>query len=156
MSTAEGQRAIDLAHRALGRRERTVVELRTYLEGKRVEPEAIEQVVEELTVAGLLDDARFAVRFAEDKRTLESWGTERIERELRRRGVRRDVVEAAVARGGSEELDAALELLAQRLPEPLEDDRACERAWRLLVRKGYEPELAYEAVEAHARQHVAR
>ena len=29
------------------------------------------------------------------------------------------------------------------------DDRARDRAWRMLVRKGYAPELAYDAVRAH-------
>ena len=75
------------AYRAVGRRERTVAELRTFLERKRVEPEAIDDAVAELTEAGLLDDARYAQRFAEDKRELERWGSERIARELQRRGV---------------------------------------------------------------------
>ena len=155
MSTEE-QRAVDLAYRALGRRERTVVELRAYLERKRVEPEAIDRTVAELQTAGYLDDARFARRFAEDKRTLERWGSERIELDLRRRGVADDLIDAAVAaQPRSEELGAALELLAERMPQPPSDDRARDRAWRLLVRKGYEPELAYDAVRAHARGHAA-
>jgi regulatory protein len=147
---------MDLAYRALGRRERTVMELRSYLEGKRVEPEAIERAIEELKAGGFLDDARFATHFAEDKRKLERWGSERIERDLRKRGVPLDLVEAAVSsQQRPDELEAALELLVQRLPEPPADDRARDRAWRLLVRKGYEPELAYEAVRAHARQRAA-
>lgn len=155
MSTEE-QRAVDLAYRALGRRDRTVVELRAYLEGKRVEPEAIEHAVAELQAAGYLDDARYAVRFAEDKRTLERWGSERIELDLRRRGVAADLIEAAVAmQPRADELEAALELLAQRMPQPPPDDKARDRAWRLLVRKGYEPDLAYDAVRAHARRHAA-
>ena len=36
------QHALDLAFRYLTRRERTVLEMRRYLEGKRVEPDAIE------------------------------------------------------------------------------------------------------------------
>jgi len=152
----ESQRAIDLAYRALGRRERTVMELRAYLEGKRVEPEAIEHAVDELTTAGFLDDARYAVHFAEDKRKLERWGSDRIERDLRRRGVPPDLIDVAIsARERPDEMQAALDVLAQRLPDPPADDRARDRAWRLLVRKGYEPELAYEAVRAHARQHAA-
>jgi regulatory protein len=149
----EQQRAIDLAYRALGRRERTVVELRAYLEGKRVEPDAIEHAIEELKAAGFLDDVRFAERFAEDKRTLERWGRERIDLDLRRRGVPADIVDAVVeAQDRSDELAAALSLLAQRMPEPPPDDRGRDRAWRLLVRKGYEPELAYDAVRTHSRR----
>jgi regulatory protein len=154
--STEEQRAVDLAYRALGRRDRTVVELRAYLEGKRVEPEAIEHAVAELQAAGYLDDARYAVRFAEDKRTLERWGSERIELDLRRRGVAADLIEAAVVmQPRADELEAALELLAQRMPQPPPDDKARDRAWRLLVRKGYEPDLAYDAVRTHARRHAA-
>lgn len=147
----ETQRALDLAYNALNRRERTVCELRAYLEGKRVEPDAIDAAVAELEQARLLDDAGFARRFAEDKRTLERWGGERIERELCRRGVAPDLVEAAIAeRDRDGELDSALDLLAEKVRERPADDRARDRAWRMLVRKGYAPELAYDAVRAHS------
>ena len=46
------------------------------------------------------------------------------------------------------ELDTAVMLLEQRFPTPPRDDRERDRAWRLLVRRGYAPELAYEAVRA--------
>ena len=148
---SEEQRALDLAYKALNRRERTVYELRAHLEGKLVEPVAIDAAVAELERAGLLDDARFAARFAEDKRLLERWGAERIERELLRRGVARDLVETAVAaRDREDELGSALALHAERVRELPADDRARDRAWRMLVRKGYEPELAYDAVRAHS------
>ena len=41
--------------------------------------------------------------------------------------------------------------LRRRLPGPPDDDRARERALGLLVRRGYELELAYEAVRAFER-----
>ena len=149
----ERERAIDLAYRAVGARDRTVAELRTFLEHKRVEPAAIEEAVAELVEAGFLDDARYARRFAEDKRTLECWGSERIARDLRRRGVAPELVEDAVAvQDRDAELQTALLLLEARFPEPPADDRGRDRAWSLLVRRGYEPELAYEAVRAHGRR----
>jgi regulatory protein len=149
----EGQRALDLAYRALGRRERTEVELRSYLEAKLVEPDAIDRAVAELTEAGFIDDARFAEHFAQDKRTLEQWGNERIERDLARRGVSEHLIaDVITTQDRDSELAAALAVLRRRVPEPPADDRGRDRAWRLLVRKGYEPELAYEAVRAHARR----
>jgi regulatory protein len=152
----ERERAIQLGYRAVGRRDRTVAELRTLLERKRVEPEAIEHAVAELTDAGFLDDARYAQRFAQDKRELERWGSERIARELHRRGVPPDLIELAVAdRSREAELQTALLVLAQRLPSPC-DDRERDRAWRLLVRRGYEAEVAYEAVRRHERGSDAR
>ena len=146
------ERAVELGYRALGRRERTVAELRRYLEGKRVEPEAIDAAVERLREEGWLDDDRYAKRFAEDKRMLERWGGERIAGDLRRRGVEPELIEAALSeRERDDELRAAIEVLRDRLPSPPEDDRSRDRAWRLLVRRGYEPGLAYEAVRAAGR-----
>jgi regulatory protein len=143
----EDARALQLAYRALNQRERTVAELRTVLERKRVEPAAIDAAVRELQETGWLDDARYAERFAEDKRALEHWGSERIERDLRRRGVADEHVQAALAtRGRVDELETAVLLLARRLGTPPSDDRGRQRAWQLLVRRGYESELAYEAV----------
>jgi regulatory protein len=147
--TRERERAIQLGYRAVGYRDRTVAELRTFLQRKRVEPDAIVEAVEELTAAGLLDDARYARRFADDKRELERWGSERIARELHRRGVAPDVIERVVAAQSREaELATALVLLEQRWPA-LRDDRDRDRAWRLLVRRGYHPELAYDAIRRH-------
>jgi regulatory protein len=147
----ERDRAIQLAHRAVGRRERTVAELRTCLERKRVEPEAIDYAVTELTETGLLDDARYAQAFADDKRYLDRWGSERIARELQRRGIAPDLIESVLSdRSRDAELESALVLLAQRAPT-VSDDRERDRAWRLLIRRGYEIELAYEAVRRHAR-----
>jgi SOS response regulatory protein OraA/RecX len=68
---SEEQRALALAQTALSARDRTESELRSVLERKRVEPDAIDCAVAELKAAGLLDDVRFAHRFAEDKRVLE-------------------------------------------------------------------------------------
>jgi regulatory protein len=127
------------------------VELKTYLEGKRVEPDAIDEVVAELSESGILDDARYAQRFTEDRRELMGWGPERIEQDLSRRGIPADLIESALAaRTREDELAAARGVLAERY-ESLEDDRTRNRAWQLLVRRGYDSELAYDAVRAHAR-----
>jgi regulatory protein len=145
------QHARDLAWRALGRRDRTIAELARLLAGKRVEPAVIEVVVGELCTQGYLDDERFAHQFAEDRRRLDGWGSERIERRLRALGVAGELVEAAVGeRGPGEELEAALALLRRRFPDPPRTPRDCERALGVLVRKGYELELAHDALRRHA------
>ena len=145
------QHARDLAWRALNRRERTVAEMARLLAGKRVEPEAIETVVAELCEQGYLDDAAYARRYAEDRRRLDAWGAERIERRLLALGVDREHVAAAVGEqdhGG--EVDAALALLARRFPEPPATPRDRDRALGMLVRRGYALDLAHDAVRRHA------
>jgi len=144
--------ALQRAYRYLGHRDRTVAELRRHLEGKRVEPDTIDEVVAELHEQGYLDDARFAQRFAEDRRTLDAWGAERIERKLREAGVPAEHIEAALSTQTADEArEAALDLLRRRLSEPPRDDRGRERALGLLVRRGYDLELAYDAVRAFER-----
>jgi regulatory protein len=146
------QHALDLAYRYLGHRDRTVAEVRRHLEAKRVEPATIDEVVAELHEQGYLDDARFAQRFAEDRRALDAWGADRIERKLRDAGVGADHIAAALsAQTADEEREAAIELLRRRLSEPPRDDRGRERALGLLVRRGYDLELAYDAVRAFER-----
>jgi regulatory protein len=145
------ERARALAWRALNRRDRTVHELGATLLGKRVEPTVADQVVTELIDLGYLDDARYAERFAEDRRRLDGWGSERIERRLRELGVACDVVDAALAAHDHEaERGAAMELLRRRCPDPPSTRAERDHALGILVRKGYAPELALDALRRHA------
>jgi regulatory protein len=149
---AELERALSYAYRAIARREQTVAEVRALLERRGVGEPTIDAAVEELRSTGMLDDARFARRFAGDKRELEQWGARRIASELDRRGVGPDEIATVAERAArSDELETALVLLERRFPHAPRDDRERDRAWRLLVRRGYEPEVAYEAVREHER-----
>jgi len=147
------QHALDLSYRYLGFRDRTVLEVRRHLEAKRVEPDTIEQAVAELSELGYLDDARFAKRFVEDRRTLDSWGNERIERKLAASGVDAELIATALAGGDATEsqFDAALAILTRRFRTRPETERERERALGFLVRKGYELETAYDAIRAYGR-----
>lgn len=147
------QRAIDIAYRYLARRDRTIFEVRRHLEDKRVEPDEIEQTVAELQAQNYLDDTRYARMYAEDRRALDGWGPDRIARRLAQAGVGPDDVAAALAgRGREQELEAAVELLRTKLRVAPDDDRGRERALGLLVRRGYELEMAYDAIRAFARE----
>jgi regulatory protein len=145
------QHARDLAWKALNRRERTVAEMARMLAGKRVEPDVIDEVVGELIEQGYLDDASYAQRFTEDRRQLDGWGAERIERRLRALGISSEAVHDAVGtREHGDELAAAVALLRRRFPVPPSTPRDSERALGMLVRKGYELELAHDALRRHA------
>jgi regulatory protein len=146
------EHALEVAYRHLGKRDRTVAQVRRHLARRDVEEGAIEQAVTALLRQGYLDDARFARVFAEDRRALDDWGPERIERALHAAGVDGELVAAAVgARDAGGELDAALALLRRRFRAVPSDERQRERALGFLVRKGYDLELAYDAVRAFER-----
>jgi regulatory protein len=144
------QRAFDVAWRALGHRDRTEAELQQAFLKARVEPGLAGEVLDELRAGGYVDDASFARRFAEDRRNLDGWGSERIARRLSALGVDREHVAAALAQGDHDDLEAAVALLARRFPVPPATPRERDRALGHLVRKGYELELAHDALRRHA------
>jgi regulatory protein len=146
------QHALDVAYRYLGHRDRTVAEVRRRLEAEQVQTAVLEEAIAALERQGYLDDARYAQRFAEDRRTIDAWGAERIERRLLAVGVDPTLIEAALdERDADEELEAALAVLRRRFPRAPSGDRDRERALGVLVRKGYDLELAYDAVRAFER-----
>jgi regulatory protein len=142
-----------LAYRYLNRRERTVSEVRQRLEREELDAATVSEAIATLTEQGYLDDSRFARLFTEDKRQLEQWGSDRIRRTLRERGLDAELIETALAEQATEsELEQALELLRRRCSAPPADRRERDRALGLLLRKGYEMELALDALTAYGRE----
>ena len=147
------QGALDRSYHYLAHRDRSARELRRHLERAGIEAETIEDAMRILVELDYVNDARFAARFAHDKRELEAWGAERIEQRLTALGVGRDDIRHALDGEKEEmgtELERALALLRRRFPAPPSDRRTRDRALGVLLRKGYEPELALEALGAHA------
>jgi regulatory protein len=134
------------ALQALAVKERSVAEMGDWLRERQVSEEDVEAVVSYLIEIGSLDDARFAARFAEDKRHLAGWGSERIRDALLARGVGAADVEGAVdAEEGADELERAVSALRDRGID-LADDRERGRAFGFLTRRGFTADAAYEAI----------
>ena len=150
-ATATDGSAHAIAYAYIAGRERTVAEVEAKLARAGVESGEATAAIDELRTFGYLDDARYARLFAQDKRSLEQWGGERIDRELTRRGIARELIIAALSEEpGETELDRALALLERRFPVPPADRRERERALGMLVRKGYDGDLALDALSRHA------
>jgi regulatory protein len=151
------QRGLELSFAFLNRRERTTDELRRQLERKGISADTAEACLRELQAQGYMDDGRYAFLFVQDKRELEGWGSERIQRGLAERGIDRDLIDAALARYETElapdetELDRAVALLRRRFPTPPRERRDRDRALGALIRKGFESKLALDALSAYAR-----
>jgi regulatory protein len=135
-----------LALQALGRKERTVVEMGSWLRARGVGEGDADAVLDHLLATGALDDTRFARRYAEDKRELKRWGSERIRMALLDRGISPEDIEAALFDADDEEeVERAVRLLRDH-GATLADALERQRALGLLVRRGYGSEVAYEAV----------
>jgi len=140
--------AYELALKALGRKERSSAELARWLRERGVADDDVDEVVGRLTEIGELDDGRFALRYAEDKRELAGWGAERIRLALLARGIASEHVEAAVAVDSEGiQIRRASDLLARR-ERGLESDADRASALSYLTRRGYSYEIAHEAIRA--------
>lgn len=137
---------------ALRQRERGTAELAEWLAGRDSTQAEVGTAIARLTEVGELDDRRFATRFAEDKRELRGWGPERIREALAARGIPRELIDLALGADGHDDQLARAESLLSRRAEALSTDADRARALAFLTRRGYDLELAYEAVRSHARE----
>jgi regulatory protein len=143
--------AFERALGALAHRERTEGEMIAWLGERGYSDAEIADAVERLIAGGALDDADFARRFAEDKRELAGWGPDRIREALAHRRIDRNLIDAAVEAEGAEgQLERAVALLARR-GRPAEDEASRASALSYLARRGYDAELAYDAVRRFER-----
>ncbi len=150
MDQRERDAALNAAVGALHRRERTSAELHAWLSGRGIEVDLVEDVIAELIEIGELDDERFAFAYAADKRDLSGWGAERIEAALADRGLGRSLAERAASEPRDAQLERAVGLLEGRGTD-LSDEAERSRALSFLTRRGYEYELAYDAIRQSER-----
>ena len=147
-------RSREAFQRALGAlrcSERGTAELADWLRARGFTQADIGRAIAQLTEVGELDDRRFAMRFAEDKRDLRGWGPERIRDALAARGIPGELIDAALGADSYEEQLARAEwLLTRRGPLVTDTDRS--RALSFLTRRGYDLDLAYEAIRRAGRE----
>ena len=146
-----GDEPLPLALKALEQKERTVAEMGSWLRARGVNPDEVDDVVDHLICDGVLDDARYARRYAEDKRQLKRWGNGRIRAALLDRGISTEDAEEALGDADAgQEIERAVDLLRDR-GAALADALERQRALGLLARRGYDSEVAYEAIRRARR-----
>ena len=129
---------------ALGRRMRTVAELKRLLRA-RVDAETeigktlVELVVRRLKDQGYLNDAKYAAAYSAFRRDNEKYGSRRVITDLKTKGVAGEVLEKAVNDSFAEvdeEKQAREHLRRKRLQKP-KDKKQAARVFRQLIRAGF-------------------
>jgi regulatory protein len=133
----------DYAVRALGRKMRSVAELKRLLRQRAIasnEPEqCVEAVVQKLKEQRYLNDSQYAASYAAYRRDNEKFGKQRVATDLKIKGVHGEVIEKALASaysGSSEEALARQYLARKRLRKPA-DQKQAARVFRSLLRAGF-------------------
>lgn len=98
----EAEKAFESALRILTRRDHAEAELRHKLHAKGFTPYAAETTVSRLKTLGYLDDRRFARAFADYFLRSGRGVGARLQQELRRKGISRELVDEVLAATGAE------------------------------------------------------
>ncbi len=124
-------KAVDL----LSRRDHSKKELIDKLRQKG-HGEYAAQAAEKLSEYGYIDDRRFAFTFAEELIRLKSYGKKRVEQELYRKGIDRDIISDVISECEfpSEKLT---ELIERKYNRYLYDEKGVNKTVNALLRLGY-------------------
>jgi regulatory protein len=106
-------KAIMRAHNLILHRPRSRVELTRYLMGKDDDEELAARVLEEFEREGLIDDARFARQWVEDRRSL-GYSTMRLRQELRQKGIATELADSVLTELAGDEVSVVGDLIDRR------------------------------------------
>ena len=133
----------DYAIRSLGRRMRTIAELKRLMRQRVPKDERghllVEMVIMRLKDQKYLNDTSYAAAYSSIRRDNEKFGRRRVITDLKVKGVHQDIIEKVVAEAYSavnEEELARAYLKRKRLKKPANDKEAA-RIFRGLIRAGF-------------------
>ena len=140
----------DYAIGALGRRMRSVNELRMLLRRKVADRSEygtvlVETVLARLREQKLLNDAQFAEIFSAYRRDDKKFGKRRVVNELRTKGIKADVIDTALSETYAEvdeEQQAREYLLRKRIKQPT-DQKQTARVFRGLMGAGFSAKIIF-------------
>ncbi len=136
--------------RLLTARSRTRAELSGQLAKRRYPDDVSARVLDRLTRVGLVDDAAFAEQWVQSRRSSAGKGKRALTAELHTKGVDNDVITTVLAgMDAGAERERAKQLVQARLRrENLDGDqmRVARRLVAMLVRRGYDQNMAYDVV----------
>ena len=127
----------------LARREHGVLELTRKLISRGFEADSVEAAVRDLITDGLLSDSRFAEAFVHS-RFQKGSGPQKIQAELRQRGIDDDLISARLESVCEQWLARVREVREKKFgPEQPRDFRERNRQMRFLQQRGFTSEQIY-------------
>jgi regulatory protein len=157
----DAQGARDAALKLLAGRDLSRRELREALLAKRYKEAEVEQALGALAELGLADDRRTALSHIRRRLAEGPVARALLEAELGARGIESALVAASLTEAlvsdddGRQALDVAREKV-RTSPPRLARDAVLRRAFAFLLRRGYDEEVARQAVETAGEEYLGR
>lgn len=102
------EEALAALMRLCARAEKSEEDARRLMRGWGVSSDQAEQVLARLVRERFIDDARYAAAFVREKLRLSGWGAYKLRTALQRKGIRRELVEEALAQADATDMGARL------------------------------------------------
>ena len=133
------RKARESAVRLIGYRDRSVSEIRKRLIGNEFPEDIVDEVVDQLSRAGLVDDRKFSRDWVKSRTAGKPMGRARLASELRSKGVEAPVVEEALKElGENAEYELAFSLAAGKMNKANREDPSLKnRLSSFLRRRGF-------------------
>lgn len=133
--TVNVRRAYNYAVDLLSRRDHSVKELMTKLSQKGY-IQGTEEAISKLRDSGYVSDERFARLYVRELHTLKKYGKRRIEQELYRKGIDRDIIRVILDETDFDEGELVA-LIERKYARYLSDEKGIQKTVNSLLRMGY-------------------
>ncbi|MBO0330661.1 RecX family transcriptional regulator [Muricauda sp. CAU 1631] len=141
------QEATKKMERYCAYQERCHKEVTEKLRAMNMIPEAIDQIVGHLIQENFLNEERFAKAFARGKFNIKKWGSNRITRELKFRGISTYNIKSALAEIQNDDYLKTFDELAKKRLGQIKETNPFKKKKKLsdyLLYRGWESHLVYE------------
>ncbi len=146
------------AFRYLGRRLHSVKELKTKLRQKDYDDDLIDEVINDLSGKNYLNDYEFASQFAEENIRNKLWGKAKLESELLKKGVSRNIIELVISEklSGGNKVENAVVLIQKKIKSfnrtKLTDDKIKIKLISFLAGRGYDYDTIRQALDVYLKE----
>lgn len=131
-------------------------ELSRKLRDKGFEGVLVSEVVAEFKASGYIDDGAYAMSYARNRLKIHPMGERLLRRELLQKGIEEELIDKTISEVFSEfrESKLARELVSKRASRyiNLSDQKRRKRLYDLLLRRGFDWEVAREALEQMSKR----
>jgi regulatory protein len=140
------------AFRLLSYRDRSTREMEQRLIERGYDKNLVNEVIEEFLSDNTLDDERFTRSFVHDYTNVKVKGNVFIQRELRRKGISADTIQAALV--SRDERHLILNYIARKMADlDIHDPKQCQKIINRLLSRGFSSAVVYDVISEQQLEH---
>ena len=144
--------ALQLLRKYCAYQERNHQEVRNKLLSLGIRGNDLENLIVKLIEDGFLNEERYALAFAGGKFRMKNWGRNKIEQQLKAKGISDYLINKAIKEIGEGDYKKSLQQLLGKKAGSIKDSNVFSKKQKLsnfLIRKGYEQEFVWEEVKKY-------